>query len=362
MIAYLKNEERIWEIPDGDSTVGRGSDCTLPLDAGRYPEISRKHVRFHCAGGVVTFRDDNSANGTLKNGVRLSSGELRPGDTLELGAGGPMFEMWQGPVGRQDVTTRIQNIAVERIATPAERAPERASGAARAAAATPVPPTRSAATPPSAPVKSEATTQEMPLPSAVRPSPVSGARPGDPAPLGGPAAELRTVTMPRATSGAKSFAREGRPSDDTTAVFEDQIYTPPPAPRSSAPHAPRIDDVLALTLEKKIDIMQKLVVGVLAMVFALCGLLLYQSHEIQQNRETILALQQQASSSVTLLMPQLDQRMNRLNERLDDIDPKLQKAEDHMADRMNHDLPILLDKYLASRMAQGQAMNALVPR
>jgi pSer/pThr/pTyr-binding forkhead associated (FHA) protein len=388
MIAYLRNEDRIWEIPEGESAVGRGTDCTLPLDAARYPEISRKHVRFTSVGGFVSFRDDNSANGTLKNGVRLSSGELHAGDTLELGAGGPVFEMWQGPVAKADVTTRIQQTAGH---TP--------SGSIPAAPPAPAPvPDRATAPTPAVtaqspaqsqyPVTAESPTIPTPPVSASRPvtpsSPVSAPRPAvgdsgvtrvmptDPGlrtapptqptprpPVQDGATRMMNASGVQPNRGPSPVNEAPRtvvlnrsgeqpPRRNSLNPDEEDTFVPPPLP--NVQYASRSDNGFELSMEQKLGTLQKMLGGCLAVVVILLGLLLYQDREIEQNRQAIMALQAQASSSVALLMPELDTRMKRLNDRLDEIDPKMQKAQDKMVERMNHDLPVILDKYLNSRM------------
>jgi pSer/pThr/pTyr-binding forkhead associated (FHA) protein len=64
-------------------TVGRAEGSGLRL-AGR--EVSRRHARFSCVGGVAFVEDLESRNGTFVNGERVHGGRrLRPGDVVRVG-------------------------------------------------------------------------------------------------------------------------------------------------------------------------------------------------------------------------------------------------------------------------------------
>jgi pSer/pThr/pTyr-binding forkhead associated (FHA) protein len=62
--------------------VGRDPDCDVVL---MDPRVSRRHVRIAAGMRATDFEDLNSSNGTFVNGRRRASGELRPGDRLEIG-------------------------------------------------------------------------------------------------------------------------------------------------------------------------------------------------------------------------------------------------------------------------------------
>ncbi|MEV8509029.1 FHA domain-containing protein [Actinoplanes sp. NPDC051475] len=73
----------VWDIPFGDTTIGRDSPAGLVTDG----TVSRKHVLVSRHGDQVALRDLGSANGTWVNDDRLR-GETRPllpGDTLRMG-------------------------------------------------------------------------------------------------------------------------------------------------------------------------------------------------------------------------------------------------------------------------------------
>jgi tetratricopeptide (TPR) repeat protein len=70
-------------VKSGTQVLGRSKGDLVVND----PRISRSHVSisFDGATGKVAFTDLKSLNGTLVNGVRLESGELRDGDKIQLG-------------------------------------------------------------------------------------------------------------------------------------------------------------------------------------------------------------------------------------------------------------------------------------
>jgi hypothetical protein len=72
-----------WDIPYGDSTIGRETPAGLVHD----DTVSRRHAEVSRHGDQVVLRDLHSTNGTWVNGDRLtgSSRQLRPGDTVQFG-------------------------------------------------------------------------------------------------------------------------------------------------------------------------------------------------------------------------------------------------------------------------------------
>lgn len=72
------------DLPVGELTVGRGTDCFLRIDDDL---VSRRHARLLVAEHHVLFEDLGSRNGSKVNGVRATLPvELRVGDTFEIGS------------------------------------------------------------------------------------------------------------------------------------------------------------------------------------------------------------------------------------------------------------------------------------
>ena len=127
-------------------SFGRDPGCTVTFDPQRDDAVSRRHavLKVQKGGERPSFRltDLGSSNGTRVNGERISGEfELMPGDSVELGAGGPSFTF--------DLQPRPQNmVARTRLISTAPGAPTRivdtgvGSGAGTGAAAPPPVPTK----------------------------------------------------------------------------------------------------------------------------------------------------------------------------------------------------------------------------
>ena len=72
------------------ATVGREPDRNVVLGADS--SISRNHARFSNENGVFIVYDNNSANGTFVNGMRVAMQQLAPGDTVQFGSSKFRFE------------------------------------------------------------------------------------------------------------------------------------------------------------------------------------------------------------------------------------------------------------------------------
>ncbi len=68
-------------VPEG-ILLGRHESCDLVLPD---PDISRRHAEIRYTGGRWILRDLNSANGTIVNGHRVSSHDIRSEDRIRLG-------------------------------------------------------------------------------------------------------------------------------------------------------------------------------------------------------------------------------------------------------------------------------------
>ncbi len=74
-------------------TIGRGQDNDIV--AGRVPgsPVSTCHAEIRRRNGACEIEDLNSTNGTFVNGRRIRASRLHDGDRVELGTGGPVFEL-----------------------------------------------------------------------------------------------------------------------------------------------------------------------------------------------------------------------------------------------------------------------------
>ncbi len=74
----------IYNLPVGETVVGRNPDCSIPLD---FHGISRRHFTISVDDSEVTLTDLASANGTYLNNNKVSAPlVLKRGDMIKIGA------------------------------------------------------------------------------------------------------------------------------------------------------------------------------------------------------------------------------------------------------------------------------------
>lgn len=78
-----KDKGKVINLADGTLVMGRSKGEVIIQD----PRISRSHISFHfdSRSGKLNFTDLKSLNGTLLNGERADSGELKDGDKIQIG-------------------------------------------------------------------------------------------------------------------------------------------------------------------------------------------------------------------------------------------------------------------------------------
>jgi hypothetical protein len=130
--------ERFTADAPGELTIGRDPNAVLSFDPRRDDVVSRRHALIRIRPGpapAFEICDLQSSNGTFLNGRRIvETDALTPGDTVELGRGGPRFavELQQEPAA----------VAPAAAAPPrglAEAVPEADQTAHAVGAATPAP-------------------------------------------------------------------------------------------------------------------------------------------------------------------------------------------------------------------------------
>ncbi len=62
--------------------IGRTSTCDIVIPINR---VSREHCEITLDGGEIAYKDLNSSNGVLHNGVKSTRGVLKAGDELIIG-------------------------------------------------------------------------------------------------------------------------------------------------------------------------------------------------------------------------------------------------------------------------------------
>jgi serine phosphatase RsbU (regulator of sigma subunit)/pSer/pThr/pTyr-binding forkhead associated (FHA) protein len=103
-------------------TIGRAVHCSLVINDGA---ASRQHLEIRREGERFTCRDLGSRNGTLVNGVRAASAELRHGDRIQIGETKLDFEI--GPAAPEAVPQ--STMFLQTVVDPAGRVQELAPSA-----------------------------------------------------------------------------------------------------------------------------------------------------------------------------------------------------------------------------------------
>jgi len=74
---------RLVRLEPGEMTLGRGSECDIPLDDDG---VSRTHARLTCTDeGLVTISDLGSTNGTWVEGKKIRFHTLADGERIQIG-------------------------------------------------------------------------------------------------------------------------------------------------------------------------------------------------------------------------------------------------------------------------------------
>lgn len=71
-----------WDLHDKPLSVGRGDDVHARIDD---KEMSRQHFVITPKGDRYVIQDQNSHNGTLVNGRRVTEATLKPNDAIRAG-------------------------------------------------------------------------------------------------------------------------------------------------------------------------------------------------------------------------------------------------------------------------------------
>ncbi|MEO8649607.1 MAG: FHA domain-containing protein [Acidobacteriota bacterium] len=102
------------------TTLGRAPECDIVFEASA-ATVSRTHAEISFSGGIYLIADNNSFNGTLVNGQRISAAvPLYHDDEVELGVGGPRLHFnspshaapaGMGMAGQRSISTTLDQVA-----------------------------------------------------------------------------------------------------------------------------------------------------------------------------------------------------------------------------------------------------------
>jgi hypothetical protein len=106
-------------------------------------------------------------------------------------------------------------------------------------------------------------------------------------------------------------------------------------------------------MDNSVRSLKNLVYILIAIVLVLGALNVMQLREIGELTEKLatlskdlLEMNKEARSAVGNVMPELDARLTRVETTMNGMDTKIQQAEDHFVQRLNTELPRMLDSYL----------------
>ncbi|MGA2960942.1 MAG: FHA domain-containing protein [Candidatus Korobacteraceae bacterium] len=321
----LVGQTNNWSYRKARIIIGRDSKCDVSLN--EYPMVSREHAMLELSeDGRLTF-SDRSANGTFVNGQRLATGIVHSGDTLRLGADGPELRL------------RLTHEPAKASATP---------GGAK----TVIGEKESVATVLTEGPQSGATVLHHAESIAGKTASASASAPG--------AAGAATV---RAASGAAAETRVHVVGGETAEWIAASPATAdvkpvrvafrespkPEMPGNSMPSPARAAGLEVgdqQVMDKKLGSIRNLLAANLAVMVILLLAVLYQGQQINKNRDALTGMHEEAQNAVKTFTPALDQRLKVMEQRMDGFDGKMKQAEDRFVDRMDKELPSVMDKYI----------------
>lgn len=335
-------ESSKWVLNQSRIRIGQDPQCEVNLPAGKYPAVSGEHVVLDQANGAVRLaRGGRSSGETYLNGHPADSGaQVRSGDVLRLGAGGPELrirvlerEAYARPAEYEPTRVMVDPAASSHEPTRVMHEPTRVISGPAATSYSPAPPPPAAAAP-----RPNFTTQAAYGGSASTYAPPAAAPPP-------------RRPEPAANSGGTP-APYGQPRIQQ------------PLPQAPAPQP--VDSQSLRTLEGKLKSMRLILLANLAIVVLLCVWIFMQGQELAQTHKDLQELRAQAQTAMGQLTPSLDARLSIFEKRMDVMDQKVNAAQDRMVkgmdaqakvaedrlvERMNTEIPAMLDKYVAKTMA-----------
>ena len=91
LIRFRKNgQQKAFALPSAVTVIGRRRNCDLRIPVS---SVSKKHCQINCDDGALKIRDLGSKNGTLLNGVRINEAVIQPGDWVQIGPIGFVFQI-----------------------------------------------------------------------------------------------------------------------------------------------------------------------------------------------------------------------------------------------------------------------------
>jgi hypothetical protein len=112
-------------------------------------------------------------------------------------------------------------------------------------------------------------------------------------------------------------------------------------------------------LEQKVGTLKTLVIVLLVLVVVLAGVSVALLQQIDKNQKTLQEMRAEARGAVQQFMPELDARLTKFERRLDvveaemnSLDAKIQAAEDRFVQRMERELPRMMDRIIEQKIQE----------
>ena len=289
VLITLAGSAKTWSFNSGVVRVGRDVACEVYLPEEDYSMVSRNHLTLTLLGDKVRFADLGSANGILHNGQAQRSGELQDRDVLQLGPSGPKLSF------------RITTSAP--IGPPTQR--------------------------PAFAGKEQSTVLVSP---AVREEPATE--------LAQPDGTVLAGQMPANSAMPKFGLAMTPPPEKPAPAAKAQKETTIPVGVSA--------DLLA-GMEKKLKALYTLTLALLGLIAVLVGLALYESAQIEKNRQQLLEIEAQADDQLQKMAPELKSRLDTFDKQVNSVDSRMQAAQDQFEQRLKTEIPSLMDAYIAQK-------------
>jgi len=313
----LAGKSNHWAYKQRRIRIGRDSSCDISLPSAEYPMVSREHVVLEFSEGVVRLSDSHSENGTYLRGRRISSEILQSGDSIRLGVDGPELQ-----IKITERTGQIASVGGE-MRTQSQGMPA------------------NPATVVSSPTIVSGAAPSMDSPTLFRQAPQAGAEATRFVPVGERTGEPeQSPSRPHEVRVAFGNAQETPQQQETP----EAVIAPRPQPDYGEQQ---------VTEQKLNSIYTLLKVNLVAVLLLIVGLL-YTNQQVERTRKSMNELRMQAQSAVGQFQPELDTRMKTLDKRLDSLDGKMKNEEDHFVQRMNAEIPAMLDKYIDRKVSDVQ--------
>jgi hypothetical protein len=366
-----------WTLTKPEIRIGSNQDCDVALSGEEFPTVGGEHAVIRTEGSLFWVEDLGSMNGTLVNGHRLSQEQqLVPGDVIGLGSDGP--EIRASFVSDQIVSGQaVAEVPALRSAT----APTIPSGEVGSPSST--------VDPAKPEIHTFFDTRTFQVGAKALPEPDHGKGAANQSAV---ADQVPTMpSQPAATLASRVLLKE--PGE--TLVRDDPFARTIPSPNTQKAHiggAPGSDPFVATVqsspdgnlmvqgglsdslpveavseegerkMEKTLKMIRNVVFAIFALLLILGGVMLSEMQKIDENRRAILKMRAEAGDAVQQLQPKLDERLKKLEgtlasaqDQMNGIDDKIRQSEDGFVQRMNTELPKIMDRYWNTKIAELKA-------